>query len=545
MAFRSKTEKDSIVIVTSELDCDNVPIIAAIKLNGSGMHGNKKQPSNFVVSVYGKDNNFLSFVHETIKANKMLYVDIEKSQRLLSVLQLQLSQGFSKDDFNYILTYLNTFVNTQNQNSEKNKEEIPLTNEELLKTLADQLGKNNDLVGQLIAQINILEKKVQDVTDKQEMFVEHFNQIYNAKSMEETLGIMSNLGKLDMEVQSCDVYSYDALENKLFTVDENGKRIYTDISENTPISSALLKNEVFIDNNYTGDKIGDSRDSDKVKNVAVIPIESKTGEVIGVVVAKNKETEFNKDDVDKFNLKNGKIGSAFRMGLENKALKQAAITDKLTHLRNRQGLEEDLKKDVLPQIHEGKPVSTLMIDIDKFKLVNDIHGHAAGDITLQTVSEILKTKADNVYRWGGEEMLVIANMNANEAYELAEQIRKTIENTPFDIGDGKTIQVTVSIGVAQLMTEHPQQLNANNIMDYFKKKPLQRADERLYEAKENGRNQVVAPPAVMKAQQQQQDRRKSSVIGTIKSVKDEEQSRPKQPKDQNRNQPKKNNHDLS
>lgn len=546
MLLDSLTRPDSVIAVLPIVDSDNCPIVVSIFPNGKAKYNNAEYDSNFATSIYGRED-FGDFVDRCVNNNKVLFYDKQKSQELFSVLGLEFSEGLNNLDPNVIIHQSCNIVNTQNENSEKNilKEEIPLTNEELLKILADQLGKNNDLVGQLIAQINILEKKVQDVTDKQEMFVEHFNQIYNAKSMEETLGIMSNLGKLDMEVQSCDVYSYDALENKLFTVDENGKRIYTDISENTPISSALLKNEVFIDNNYTGDKIGDSRDSDKVKNVAVIPIESKTGEVIGVVVAKNKETEFNKDDVDKFNLKNGKIGSAFRMGLENKALKQAAITDKLTHLRNRQGLEEDLKKDVLPQIHEGKPVSTLMIDIDKFKLVNDIHGHAAGDITLQTVSEILKTKADNVYRWGGEEMLVIANMNANEAYELAEQIRKTIENTPFDIGDGKTIQVTVSIGVAQLMTEHPQQLNANNIMDYFKKKPLQRADERLYEAKENGRNQVVAPPAVMKAQQQQQDRRKSSVIGTIKSVKDEEQSRPKQPKDQNRNQPKKNNHDLS
>lgn len=428
-----------------------------------------------------------------------------------------------------------------------------MTNEELMKALAEQLGKNNDLVGQLLDKISTLEKKVdettqqlQSVTEKQEMFTTHFNQIYNAKSMEETLGIMSDLGKSDMEVESCDVYSYDALEDKLFTVDENGERIYTDISENTPISSALLKNEVFIDNNYTGGEIGDGRDSDKVKNVAVIPIEAKTGEVIGVVVAKNKDTEFNKDDVDKFNLENGKIGSAFRMGLENKALKQAAITDKLTHLHNRQGAQEHLKNVVLPQIHEGKSVSTIMIDIDKFKSFNDTYGHDAGDKVLQTVAEALKTQtrsSDGVFRWGGEEMVVIANMNANEAYELAERLRKTIENTPCDIGDGKTVQVTASMGVAQIVTEHPHQLNTSNIMEYFETKPLKRADERLYEAKENGRNQVVAPPAIMKAQQQQQDRRKSSVIGTIKSVKDEEQSRPKQPK--NHNQPKKSNHDLS
>ena len=540
----------TIVVITDAIGKDGNNIIIPISLNS------KKgfKPVCKVTSAYSK-RNLANYITSSLEHKTAILIEREKADTMLRSIECQSFKENTFIDFYLSIPQLPKIVNTQNQNSEKNKEEIPLTNEELMKALADQLGKNNDLVGQLLDKISTLEKKVdettqqlQSVTEKQEMFTTHFNQIYNAKSMEETLGIMSDLGKSDMEVESCDVYSYDALEDKLFTVDENGERIYTDISENTPISSALLKNEVFIDNNYTGGEIGDGRDSDKVKNVAVIPIEAKTGEVIGVVVAKNKDTEFNKDDVDKFNLENGKIGSAFRMGLENKALKQAAITDKLTHLHNRQGAQEHLKNVVLPQIHEGKSVSTIMIDIDKFKSFNDTYGHDAGDKVLQTVAEALKTQtrsSDGVFRWGGEEMVVIANMNANEAYELAECLRKTIENTPCDIGDGKTVQVTASMGVAHIVTEHPQQLNTNNIMEYFETKPLKRADERLYEAKENGRNQVVAPPAVMRAQQQQQDRRKSSVIGTIKSVKDEEQSRPKQPKDQNRNQPKKSNHDLS
>lgn len=547
MIFRSKTEKNSVVVVTNEFDSDNAPIIAAVKINGKGSHGNKEQPSNFIVSVYGKDNQFLSFVHEAIKANNMLYVDIAKSQRLLSVLQLQSSQGLSISDFNHIVSYLKSFVNTQNQENEKNKEEKTLTNEELMKAIAEQLGKNNDLVEALAVKINSLEEKLQSVTEKQEMFTSHFNQIYNSKSIEETLGIMSDMGKSDMEVESCDVYSYDAIEDKLFTVSESGERVYTDISENTPISAALLKNEIFIDNNYTGGEIGDGRNNENIKNVAVIPIEAKTGEVIGVVVAKNKENEFDKTDVDKFNLENGKIGSAFRMGLENKALEQANITDKLTHLHNRKGAEKHLKNVVLPQIYEGSPISTIMFDIDKFKNFNDTYGHDVGDKVLQFVANIIKTETrntDGVFRWGGEEMVIIANATAREAYELAERVRQKIENTPCDIGNGKTVQVTISAGVAQLLTEHPQQLNKENIMQYFEDKPLKRADERLYEAKENGRNQVVAPAAVMKVQQQQQDRR-TSVIGSIKSVKDEEQNRPKPPKEQSQKQAKKRNQDLS
>lgn len=547
MLMDSLTRNDSIVAVLPTVDIDKCPIVVSIYPNGKARCENSEIASNFAASIYGRED-FSDFVNRCISSDKILYYDKQKSQELFSLLGLEFSEGLNNLDPNVIIHQSRNIVNTQNQENEKNKEEKPLTNEELMKAIAEQLGKNNDLVEALAVKINSLEEKLQSVTEKQEMFTSHFNQIYNSKSIEETLGIMSDMGKSDMEVESCDVYSYDAIEDKLFTVDENGERVHTDISDNTPISAALLKNELFIDNNYTGGEIGDGRNNENIKNVAVIPIEAKTGEVIGVVVAKNKEVEFDKTDVDKFNLENGKIGSAFRMGLENKALEQANITDKLTHLHNRKGAEKHLKNVVLPQIYEGLPVSTIMIDIDKFKSFNDTYGHDAGDNVLQTVANVLKTQTrntDGVFRWGGEEMVVIANMNAREAYELAERLRQAVENTPCDIGNGKTVQVTTSMGVAQLLTEHPQQLNKENIMQYFEDKPLKRADERLYEAKENGRNQVVAPPAVMKAQQQQQDRRKTSVIGSIKSAKDEEQNRPKPPKEQSHNQTKKHNQDLS
>lgn len=546
MLMDSLTRNDSIVAVLPTVDIDKCPIVVSIYPNGKARCENSEIASNFATSIYGRED-FSDFVNRCISSDKILYYDKQKSQELFSLLGLEFSEGLNNLDPNVIIHQSRNIVNTQNQENEKNKEEKPLTNEELMKAIAEQLGKNNDLVEALAVKINSLEEKLQSVTEKQEMFTSHFNQIYNSKSIEETLGIMSDMGKSDMEVESCDVYSYDAIEDKLFTVSESGERVYTDISENTPISAALLKNEIFIDNNYTSGEIGDGRNNENIKNVAVIPIEAKTGEVIGVVVAKNKETEFDKTDVDKFNLENGKIGSAFRMGLENKALEQANITDKLTHLHNRKGAEKHLKNVVLPQIYEGSPVSTIMIDIDKFKNFNDTYGQDAGDKVLQTVANVLKTQTrntDGVFRWGGEEMVVIANMNAREAYELAERLRQAVENTPCDIGNGKTVQVTTSMGVAQLLTEHPQQLNKENIMQYFEDKPLKRADERLYEAKENGRNQVVAPTAVMKSLQQQQDRR-TSVIGSIKSAKDEEQNRPKPPKQQSHKQAKKHNQDLS
>lgn len=396
-------------------------------------------------------------------------------------------------------------------------------NSELLQKLSEQLGKNNQLVSQLLAE-------VAELRQQQKMFSAHLNQIYNSKSIEETLGIMGDMGKSELGAEQCDVYSYDTLENRLFTVDENGERVYTDISEDTAVGTALMKNEVFFENQYNGAMIGDGKETENIKNVAVIPIESKTGDVIGVVVAKNKDKDFTQEDIDSFDLEKGNIGSAFRMGLENKALKQEAVTDRLTHLHNRQGAQEFLKNNVLKNVHEGKPVSTIMIDIDKFKSFNDTYGHDVGDKVLKQVAGILKDNVraqDGVFRWGGEEMVVIANMSAAEAYALAERLRQSIQNTPLDVGDGQQVRITASMGVAQIVTDNPERLNKDNIMKYFEEKPLKRADERLYEAKENGRNQVIASQAVMKSVRGQPEKseKRDSLLGNLKAVKEAEQGK--------------------
>ncbi len=208
-----------------------------------------------------------------------------------------------------------------------------------------ELMKSSELIKQLVEQVGSLQKQLDAVSKKQDIFNEHLNQIYNSKSIEETLGIMSDMGKSELDAAECEVYSYDAIEDKLFTVSENGERVYTEIEDQTAIGAALLNKETFVDNNYSGSRRigGNENDDSPVKNVAVIPLEAKSGDIIGVVVCKNKVTGFTEDDIKKFDLKSGEIGSAFRMGMENKSLKQAAITDKLTHLPNRQGAQDYLK----------------------------------------------------------------------------------------------------------------------------------------------------------------------------------------------------------
>lgn len=83
------------------------------------------------------------------------------------------------------------------------------------------------------------------------------------------------------------------------------------------------------------------------------------------------------------------------------------------------------------------------------------------------------------------------------------------------------------MGVAQIVTDNPERLNKDNIMKYFEEKPLKRADERLYEAKENGRNQVIASQAVMKSVRGQPEKseKRDSLLGNLKAVKEAEQGK--------------------
>jgi len=130
-----------------------------------------------------------------------------------------------------------------------------------------------------------------------------------------------------------------------------------------------------------------------------------------------------------------------------------------------------------------RSTSLLMIDIDHFKHVNDTYGHQAGDAILKELSTRLMREAraiDRVCRYGGEEMsIVLPETDTKLGYQIAERIRQSIESLPFDTGNGQTIPITVSIGVAS----YPLHARSETSL-------ILAADNALYAAKEGGRNRV-------------------------------------------------------
>jgi len=168
---------------------------------------------------------------------------------------------------------------------------------------------------------------------------------------------------------------------------------------------------------------------------------------------------------------------------KNKELHELSITDSLTGLYNRKHLMETLENEVARSKRHKHDFSVLVIDIDHFKEYNDTYGHLAGDEVLSRLATVFKESVrscDYVARYGGEEfILVLPEIGPEDGVKAAERIRKKVAKENF-AGDGETIQVTVSVGVAS----YPKDGDDSQSI-------IRHADTALYKSKESGRNRVV------------------------------------------------------
>jgi len=170
------------------------------------------------------------------------------------------------------------------------------------------------------------------------------------------------------------------------------------------------------------------------------------------------------------------------------SLFRAANIDNLTQLYNKKYFIDSLSKEFSFSKRNSQPLSLMMIDIDKFKAINDTYGHIAGDLVLKAVGQYLlkHLRHENVAaRFGGEEFAVILrNVDSELALVIAERCRSAIETEKVNYRQ-QAISVTVSIGIATLEGK-----NFDTIEDL-----IRNADENLYEAKEGGRNRTVLKKA--------------------------------------------------
>ena len=165
-----------------------------------------------------------------------------------------------------------------------------------------------------------------------------------------------------------------------------------------------------------------------------------------------------------------------------KKLEIMATTDKLTGSANRHMFEVFFDQVYAKSKRNHMPLSAILFDLDYFKKINDQYGHSAGDAVLKTLIKEIKTtirESDLLFRWGGEEFLIIMPaLDLENAYQVAEKVRETAANLVI-FYDGQPISISISLGVSSMSPED----TSNTLIEH--------ADDALYAAKKKGRNSTT------------------------------------------------------
>ncbi len=182
---------------------------------------------------------------------------------------------------------------------------------------------------------------------------------------------------------------------------------------------------------------------------------------------------------------------------ENEKLSSQAHYDPLTSILNRGGLDQTLDESFNSANQSGNPLSVVFLDADKFKPINDTHGHAAGDRVLQMIAALMNESAPvgaRVGRFGGDEFLMLLpGVDGMHAVAVAEKVRLRVEQTEIEYGDGQKLSTTVSVGIASYQGSGGDVFKAHDL--------TAAADKAMYAAKGAGGNRVYHLPPIDQPQQ--------------------------------------------
>jgi len=301
--------------------------------------------------------------------------------------------------------------------------------------------------------------------------------------------LLTDLGRTLVDADRASFWKWDKRNHTLWTTAAVGEGRIT-IPEGTGlVGKALMEKRAIITNDpYNCPDFNSSVDKKTgyvTNSILVMPISNCKGEFIGAyqVINKLSGNGFDmEEDVKRLSL------AAFICGitLESDSFLEDSLHDKLTELKNRAGFYSDYTKiyeEILKDTSADRNVSLIICDIDFFKKVNDTYGHNAGDAVLRHVASMFRSNArpgDGIYRWGGEEFLVVLpDTNKEQAIDIAERLRTSVMESVCHFEE-LNIKVTMSFGLTVLNMDNPIEEN------------IKIADERLYKAKEGGRNRVIS-----------------------------------------------------
>ena len=230
--------------------------------------------------------------------------------------------------------------------------------------------------------------------------------------------------------------------------------------------------------------------SAELKSAALLPLPRKDRATGALCFGSRDATRFTRHHGTDFLSHLGAVAAVCIENSINRArLLRAGITDFLTGFHNRRYLQQRLKEELSRAQRRGGSIACLMIDIDKFKSINDSYGHLAGDNALKEIAQRVESQIrsmDTAARFGGDELAVLLpDAGAVEAARLAERIREAISASPFSLTADVQRQLTVSLGVAAVAPGR-HETDLKTVADRL----LADADAALYRAKALGRNRV-------------------------------------------------------
>jgi diguanylate cyclase (GGDEF)-like protein len=227
-----------------------------------------------------------------------------------------------------------------------------------------------------------------------------------------------------------------------------------------------------------------------LKSTALVPLPRKDRTTGALCFASRDATRFTRHHATDFLAHLGAVAAVCIENAVNRArLLRAGITDFLTGWHNRRYLQQRLKEELARAQRRGGTIACLMIDIDRFKSINDGYGHLAGDAALKEVAHRVEGQIrdmDTAARFGGDELaILLPDASQAEAAHLAERIREVIANEPFSLNSQVVRDLTISVGVAALAPGR-HEADLKTLADRL----VAEADAALYRAKALGRNRV-------------------------------------------------------
>lgn len=314
----------------------------------------------------------------------------------------------------------------------------------------------------------------------------YMNCLVTEKDFSSAILLLTDLGRTLVNAERASFWYRDTKNKQYWTLAASDTdRII--VPEGVGVVGATIENNetILLNSPYDDARFNPQVDKETgyvTKSILCMPVTNGYGEVIGAYQAINKLGEdgisnFDEQDVKRLALAAGYSGKTLEVHL----LKQQYQVDPLTGLKNRRGFYDYYETYVLPSEQNGK-TSMIICDIDFFKKVNDVYGHNGGDAVLVHVAGILKRSVcmcGEAFRWGGEEFIImLPQKDKSKAVEFAEELRCEIMESVCEY-EGREIKITMSFGVSELDEKATPEINIKN------------ADEKLYNAKETGRNKVV------------------------------------------------------